>query len=145
MMDEKEHDFEDETPRLGVGIKSGSPPPNTKGWRAPWRRTWGSLSDGRSKVSRRARKHEKDLVDRYQPRTPDEKRQVRRAAELQALADQTVGEMGKNPRATPRRLTALERTADGILDRMAARRTVREAHDPDNLLGALERQNGVTP
>lgn len=88
-----------------------APPPNTRGWRAPWRRTWGPLSDGRSRLSKLAKDIEAELVEELKPTTAYQRRQVGRAARLEALAEATGLSIGTDPKATPRRLTGLEKAA----------------------------------
>lgn len=95
--------------------KRPAPLPNTRGWRAPWRGTWGPLSDGRSKISRLAREIEEELVEELKPTTPRQRRAIRRAAELEALEEQTAKTMGTDPKATRRTLTALARAVEAKL------------------------------
>ena len=54
--------------------------PNTRGWRAAWRGTWGVLGDGRSRISRRVRVIEVEMVNEYKPTTPRQCRIIRQAA-----------------------------------------------------------------
>ena len=85
---------------------------NAHTFRKSWRGTWGPLSDGRSKISRRAKEIEEEMVKEYGPTTPRQRRTLRRAAKLEALAEQTADSLGVDPKATKRSLTALERAAD---------------------------------
>ncbi len=86
----------------------------------PWRGTWGPLSDGRSRVSRLAKRIEKELIDELKPTTPRQRRATRRAAELEALEEQTAKTMGTDPKATRRALTALARAADSKIAQVKA-------------------------
>src|SRR5262245_61333568 len=92
--------------------RPSSPAPNTKGWRAPWRRHWGPLSDGRSRLSRLARRIEQELLEEYIVGTLLARRRVRSAARFQALAEQTLLSIGKDRKATRRAVTALQGAAD---------------------------------
>ena len=85
--------------------------PNTAGWRAPWRHTWGPLSDGRSRLSRLARRIEGELSLAYVITTPLQRRRSRSAARLMALAEMTMLNIGKDRKATRRTLTALQGAA----------------------------------
>jgi hypothetical protein len=84
-----------------------------------WTGSWGPLSDGRSKLSRRARKIEQELTAEYQPRTDFQRRQVKAAARLYALADEVADGIGTRPKCTRRTLTALERS-EGKLAQLRA-------------------------
>ena len=58
---------------------------------------------------------------------------IRDAAELLALARMVAHDIGVNPKATPRKLTALQKTAEGklaSLARMREARMQRQIHDP---------------
>ena len=92
-----------------------SPPPNTRGWRAPWRRTWGPLSDGRSRIRKRVRVIEAEMLAEYQPATSRQCRVVHQAAVLEALCEQTIDTMGEDPKSTRRTLTALMKSASAKL------------------------------
>ena len=93
---------------------------NARASRMPWRGTWGPLSDGRSRVSRLAKRIEKELIDELKPTTPRQRRAIRRAAELEALEEQTAKTMGTDPKATRRALTALARAADSKIAQVKA-------------------------
>jgi hypothetical protein len=95
-----------------------APPPNTHGWRAPWRRQWGPLSDGRSRLSRLAARIERELRQEYLADTPLHARLVHRAAAYEALAEATLHQIGSDPKATKRAVTALQGTADRLLSRV---------------------------
>lgn len=122
---------------------SRAPRPNTKGWTAPWRRGWGPLSDGRSKLARLAKKIEEEMVAEYRPLTPHQRRQVRRAAILEALAEATGAQLGSDPKATRRTLTALEKTAESKLAALRARRNGHGEDGPFDLAVELARQRSV--
>ena len=84
----------------------------------PWRGGWGALGDGRSKISRLRKQIDAVLTEEYQPRSSHARRQVRRAATLAALCEATGASIGSDPKATPRRLTGLERAASGVLAKL---------------------------
>jgi hypothetical protein len=90
-----------------------APAPYRRGWRAPWRGRWGPLSDGNSRLARRALKIERELLalPEFQAPTPRQRRLLRRAAVLEALAEQTAATLGDDAKSTKRSLTALEKTA----------------------------------
>ncbi len=98
-----------------------------------WKGTWGVLSDGRSRIARLAKKIEQELVkehlgsETHNPETgkrhtdkPRQRRLLRRAAKLEALAEQTADTLGVDPKATKRSLTALERAADNKIAQVKA-------------------------
>lgn len=91
---------------------AGAPPPNTRGWRAPWRRTWGPFTDGRSRLARLAAKIEGELRETYHTETAFERRRLRLAARYLALAEKTLGSMDVDPKATRRAATALQKVAE---------------------------------
>ena len=117
-----------------------SPPPYTRGWKAPWRQQWGPITDGHSKLARLARKIELELIEEHNPKTPHHHRLVRRAAILQALAEQTSATLGADPKSTRRTLTALERSAEAKLAplRVARNGRGRERDDFQRLAGVDE-------
>jgi hypothetical protein len=86
----------------------------------PWQGSWGPLSDHRSKISRLVRRIEEELVEEHRPNTPRQRRLLRRAAILEALAVQTADTLGVDPKATKRSLTALERAADAKIAQVKA-------------------------
>ena len=96
-----------------------------------WTGSWGPLSDGRSKLSRRARKYEQQLTAEYRPRTDFQRRQVKAAARLFAMADQVAEGIGSQPKCTRRALTALEKTAESKLTYLRAIQDGQpDEHDP---------------
>ncbi len=113
---------------MSVGNGSMSRIPNTHGSRKPWRGTWGVLSDGRTRLSKLAKRIERELIDEFNPKTPHHCRLVRRAAILQALAEQTSATLGADPKSTRRCLTALERAADL---KLAPLRSANNGHGQD--------------
>ena len=108
----------------------------------PWRGTWGPLSYHRSRISRLVRGIEKEMIEEHEPSTPRQRRLLRRAAILEALAVQTADEMGVNPKATRRALTALERAADSKIAQVRAysngQRERRMPLTPTELLAGLQ-------
>ena len=98
-----------------------------------WRGTWGPLTDGRSRLGRLVKEIEQELVkehlgsETHDPTTgkrhtdkPRQRRLLRRAAKLEALAEQTADTLGVDPKATKRSLTALERAADNKIAQVRA-------------------------
>jgi hypothetical protein len=92
---------------------ASAPGPYRRGWRAPWRGRWGPLSDGNSRLARRALRIERELLGlpEFREPTPRQRRLLRRAAVLEALAEQTAATLGDDPKSTKRSLTALEKAA----------------------------------
>src|SRR5574341_206525 len=84
----------------------GRPSP-ARGSRQPWAGLWGPLADGRSRLSRLVRRIESDELGDY-PAGPVR----RRAAMLYAIAEMTLAGVGSDPKATPRRVTALVGAAE---------------------------------
>jgi hypothetical protein len=76
------------------------------------------LSDGRSRLSRLAARIERELRQEYLADTPLRARLVRRAAAYEALAEATLRQIGSDPKATKRAVTALQGTADRLLSRV---------------------------
>jgi hypothetical protein len=76
------------------------------------------LSDGRSRLRRLAAKIEQELHQEYLADTPLHARLVRRAAAYEALAEATLCQIGTDPKATKRAVTALQGTADRLLSRV---------------------------
>ncbi len=119
--------------------------PTSRGLKFPttWKGTWGPLNDPRSKISRLARKIETELVEEHKPRTPRQQRLLRRAAKLEALAEQTADTLGFDPKATKRSLTALERAADNKIAQVRAssngQRERRMSPTPAELLVGLRK------
>ena len=104
--------------------------------RMPWRGDWGPLNDGRSRISRLARRIEEELVRDLKPNTERQHRLLRRAAVLEALAVQTSDTLGTDPKATKRSLTALERAADA---KVAQVRASGNGRKPEDVAAALAR------
>ena len=118
-----------------------APPPNTRGWRAPWRGTWGVLSDGRSQISRRVCVIEVEMVNEYKPTTPRQCRIIRQAAVLEALGEQTIDTLGHDPKSTRRTLTALMKSANA---KLAPLRAASNGHGQDlatSIQAALRKEN----
>lgn len=121
-----------------VGNGSTSRTPNTLGWRAPWRRTWGPLSDARSRISRRVRVIEVEMVNEYKPTTPRQRRVIRQAAVLEALGEQTIDTLGEDPKSTRRTLTALMKSANARLAPLRAASNGHERDEFQHLAGVTE-------
>lgn len=71
------------------------------------------MSDGRSRISRRASNHARRLAREYGPWTSEE--QADRAAavaDFRALAEMVRETMGSDPKSTPRQLARLRGKAD---------------------------------
>ncbi len=116
---------------------------NGKGSRTPWRGGWGPLGDGRSKLARLARQIERELLEADHPATAHHRRLVRRSACLEALAEACGAQLGSDPKATRRALTALEKAADSKLAPLRASRNNQGRADlADDL---LERLRAVPP
>jgi hypothetical protein len=64
--------------------------PYRRGWRAPWRRQWGAFSDGHTRLSRLAKRIERELLEEYVVDTALKLRRVRAAARYSALAEMTL-------------------------------------------------------
>ncbi len=88
--------------------------------RKAWRGTWGPLNDYRSRLGRLVKAIEKELVAEYGPITARQCRIIKNVARLEALAVMTGDEMGNDPKATRRTLTALERAAVSKLGQLKA-------------------------
>ncbi len=103
-----------------TSLPSNAPLPYRRGWRAPWRRQWGTFADGHSRVSCLARRIGQELLDEYVASTPLARRRLRAAAEYLALAEKTRRDLGTDPKATRRAASQLERVAEAklaLLDR----------------------------
>jgi hypothetical protein len=94
--------------------------PYRRGWRAPWRRQWGTFGDGHSKLSYLARRIEREELGDYLADTAERARLRRQAARYLALIEMVTQSIGHDPKATVRRLTALQMTADRQLARLEA-------------------------
>jgi hypothetical protein len=84
-----------------------------------WAGTWGVMKDGRSKIRRRARRIYADIAAEYMLATPLARRRAMRAAELMALADMTLDQIGTDPKATRRLAGALTRQGEATLSHLA--------------------------
>ena len=103
-----------DSPRMGEGQVF----PYGRGWQAPWRGTWGPMGDWHSKLGRLASREEGQLAQLYPGADPLGLR--REAAELRAIAKMLRSQIGFDPRVTIRKVTALEKVADGKLARLEA-------------------------
>ncbi len=81
---------------------SGGPLPYRRGWRAPWRKQWGSFADGHTRLSCLARRIEREELASYPACRL--RQQVARLRALAVMVEEGIGEDGK---ATIRRLTGL--------------------------------------
>jgi hypothetical protein len=97
----------------------GQPHP-TRGTRHPWRGSWGTFEDGRSKLSRLARELLAQYCESYRADRPLWVRRLRRAARLEALAEMTIERIGVDPKCTRRAATALEARSESLLARVPA-------------------------
>ncbi len=109
------------------GNGTGNQIPNTKGWRAPWRRQWGGFGDGRSRLSRRKAKHLRALLQEYGAVTPSQRTRAVRISELLAQADKVKTTMGNDARSTLRAWTSLLKLAGNEEARLRASVAGREA------------------
>lgn len=100
-----------------------APLPNTLGWRAAWRRTWGPFTDGRSRLSRLAARIEAEILAEYVVGTALERRRVRQAAQLMALSEQTMARLDTDPKSTRRLAAVLARQSEMKLARLTPRAT----------------------
>ncbi len=100
--------------------------------RVEWKGTWGPLNDYRSKLGRLVKAIEKELTEEHGPFTERQRRIAKSVARLEALATMTGDEMGKDPKATRRTLSALERAALSRLTQLKSSLTGRRepAFDP---------------
>jgi len=82
--------------------------------RVPWRKSWGPLRDGRSKLARLAKRHaieELRELGVVEPTTL-QRRRAARLGQFLAFADMVATGIGVDPGATVRRLTVLEKSAE---------------------------------
>jgi hypothetical protein len=89
--------------------------PYRRGWRAPWRRQWGSFEDGHSRLSKLAKRITAELREVYLVETAYDRRRLDLASRYLALAEKTLRTMATDPKATRRTATALTKTAEGQL------------------------------
>jgi hypothetical protein len=106
---------------MAAGVTDDAPRPYTRGWRAPWRRGWGSFADGHTRLSKLARRIEREIQADYVLTSPLDRRRAREAARLMALSEQTLATVGVDPKSSRRLATALSKTAEGKLARLAPR------------------------
>lgn len=116
----------------------GQPHP-TRGWKAPWRRTWGSFRDGRSKLSNTARRINRELVEERHPRTASERRRVWLAARYLAVIEMTLDQakMNGDLRSVRRTIVGLQASADRQLAGIEGRAPVPAT--PAELLALMQR------
>ena len=86
--------------------------PNTRGWRADWRRTWGPFTDGRSRLSRLRRQIVRELSEVYVIETAYDRRRLDLAARYLALAEKTLETLDTDPKSTRRAATSLQKVAE---------------------------------
>jgi hypothetical protein len=103
-----------------VTSTSSAPSPYARGWRAPWRGQWGGFDDGHTRLSCLARRIEREELAGYLADTPERARLRRQAARYLAMIEMVTQSIGVDPKATVRRLTALQMTADRQLARLDA-------------------------
>ena len=89
-----------------------APTPYRRGWRAPWRKQWGTFGDGHTRLSCLARTIEGELREKYVVEAALDERDLRVAARLMALSEATIDSIGREPKATLRAATAAESKAD---------------------------------
>lgn len=115
-------------------------PPNTRGWRAPWRGDWGPLSDGRSRLSRRKKTRASEALEELEVTNPT--RLQRKRAEdygtFKALGDMIADGIGRDPKATPRKLTALQKSAESEYRKL--RRALVARNGKPDLAAAIARE-----
>ena len=104
----------DGKPLRGVALlaKLGKHPRPTLGqtWTWPWVGEWGDLKNGLSKLSKLAKRIEKEIMEGYEPLfSPLQRRLIRAAAEYGALAEQARASFGIDPTVTRRTITVLTR------------------------------------
>ena len=97
-----------------------APLPYRKGWRAPWQGQWGGFYDGHTRLSYLARRIEREELAAYLADTPERARLRRQAARYLALVEQMTQSLGRDPKASVRRLTALQGAADRQIARLEA-------------------------
>jgi hypothetical protein len=104
----------------GINMTTSRPAlrPYTKGWKAPWKHQWGPLGDGHSKLGRLRKNIERKLIKEYAPASDTQEDLVRDAAELLAVARMISQDIGVDPKANPRKVSVLRKTATGILREM---------------------------
>lgn len=119
-------------------MKTTTLPPYSRGWRAPWRRDWGGFDDGHTRLSCLARRIERELHEQYIVASDLDRRRLRMAARYAALAEKIVQTIGVDPKATPRRATALQRVADAQLAALA-----RVSANPRELVVVTRGANGT--
>jgi hypothetical protein len=125
-----------------TSLPSDAPLPYRRGWRAPWRRQWGTFNDGHSRLSCLARRIGQELLEEYIASTPIARRRIRAAAEYLALAEKTRRDVGVDPKATRRAASQLERVAEAKLV-LVERRSARPAPTSGSeLLDRLARERG---
>ena len=106
---------------------NGNQTPNTRGWRAHWRGTWGGFDDGRTRLSRRKAKYLRALLQEYGAVTPSQWARAVRISELLAQADRVKTTMGNDARSTLRAWTSLLKLAGNEEARLRASVAGREA------------------
>src|SRR5262245_66487839 len=112
----------DSTPgrRFGHAKGSNGHVDNGKGQRMAWKGQWGVSSDGRSRISRLARRIEVELGQVYDVGLPRVARLIKKAAEYEAYEAMTVDLIGVDPKATPRQAGRLAESAQICLAQLDA-------------------------
>lgn len=85
--------------KLGWSLK----PTLGRRWTFPWAGDWGNLKNGLSKLSKLAKRIEKEITDEFEPPfTPFQLRFIRTAAEQGALSEMARKQFGSDPTLTRR-------------------------------------------
>ena len=101
-------------------IENGQPqPPYTKGWVAPWRGQWGPLHDGHSKLGKLRKKALAQLTKQCRPQTEDQQDAIGDAADLLAMARMMSQQLGRDPKATPRKVSSMHKAVASIMGRVS--------------------------
>jgi hypothetical protein len=95
-------------------------PNNGRGIHQPWIGTWGVLGDRRSKLSKRAKKIEAELVEVYDTSVPRVARLVKKAAQYEALEEMSLSLIGREPKMTTRAARVLTKRAASCLAQVEA-------------------------
>jgi hypothetical protein len=103
------------------------------------------LSDGRSRLARRAKRHAVEELQELGVVAPTvlQNRRAARLGQFLALADMVAAGIGVDPKATVRRLTALQKGAE--TERRALRALVGRTRSGPSLQEYLRSRDGVEP
>ncbi len=131
-------------PRFRVNGSGDGVPPYSRGWRAPWRGQWGPLADGHSRLGHERKRQAAQLEAQYPG--PDLLGLRHEAAELRAIASMLRAQLGLDPKATVRKLTAVQKTAAATLALFVSTHSARNGHGrvptPSELAERIRRARG---